>query len=137
MIYILQELTYVDVYYNNNIARERLVIENLIKGIDEQDAKSPIPSGTKLLNITVTDGVCYVNFDSTFLNNTQDFDPNLIIYSIVNTLSELPDVNKVQISVNGSSDVKFKELISLSEPFVKDMSYVYSEETMEESASEE
>ena len=96
---------YVDVYYNNNIARERLVIENLIKGIDEQDAKSPIPSGTKLLNITVTDGVCYVNFDSTFLNVDSGMSADVVVYSIVNSLTELDNINKVQLLVNGSSSV--------------------------------
>ena len=105
MISILQELTYVDVYYNNNIARERLVIENLIKGIDEQDAKSPIPSGTKLLNITVTDGVCYVNFDSTFLNVDSGMSADVVVYSIVNSLTELDNINKVQLLVNGASSV--------------------------------
>lgn len=96
---------YVDVYYNNNIARERLVIENLIKGIDEQDAKSPIPSGTKLLNITVTDGVCYVNFDSTFLNADSGMSADVVVYSIVNSLTELDNINKVQLLVNGASSV--------------------------------
>lgn len=96
---------YVDVYYNNNIARERLVIENLIKGIDEQDAKSPIPSGTKLLNITVTDGVCYVNFDSTFLNVDSGMSADVVVYSIVNSLTELDNINKVQLLVNGASSV--------------------------------
>ena len=97
--------TDVDVYYNNNIARERLVIENLIKGIDEQDAKSPIPSGTKLLNITVTDGVCYVNFDSTFLNVDSGMSADVVVYSIVNSLTELDNINKVQLLVNGASSV--------------------------------
>lgn len=96
---------YVDVYYNNNIARERLVMENLIKGIDEQDAKSPIPSGTKLLNITVTDGVCYVNFDSTFLNVDSGMSADVVVYSIVNSLTELDNINKVQLLVNGASSV--------------------------------
>ena len=120
-----------------SLSMEKMVMTLLMAGPMDKSELAPIPKGVSLQDITIKTGTCYVNFDSTFLKNTQDFDPNLIIYSIVNTLSELPDVNKVQISVNGSSDVKFKEMISLSEPFVKDMSYVYSEETMEESESEE
>lgn len=95
----------VDVYYNNNIARERLVIENLIKGMDDDDAKSPIPAGTKLLNVTVTDGVCYVNFDSTFLNVDSGMSADVVVYSIVNSLTELDNINKVQLLVNGASSV--------------------------------
>lgn len=95
----------VDVYYNNNIAKERLVLENLIKGVDDEDAKSPIPAGTKLLNVTVTDGVCYVNFDSTFLNVDSEISGEVVVYSIVNSLTELDNINKVQLLVNGASTV--------------------------------
>lgn len=120
-----------------SLSMEKMVMTLLMAGPMNKSALAPIPKGVSLQDITIKSGTCYVNFDSTFLNNTQDFDPNLIIYAIVNTLSELPDVNMVQISVNGSSDVKFKDLISLSEPFVKNMSYVYTEETMEESESDD
>lgn len=93
----------VDVYYNNNVPMERVIVDNLIKGVEESDAKSVIPSGTKLLNVTVTDGVCYVNFDSSFLNVDSGIASEVILYSIVNSLTELSTVNKVQILVNGGS----------------------------------
>lgn len=93
----------VDVYYNNNVPMERVIVDNLIKGVEDSDAKSVIPTGTKLLNVTVTDGVCYVNFDSSFLNVDSGIASEVILYSIVNSLTELSTINKVQILVNGGS----------------------------------
>lgn len=93
----------VDVYYNKNVPMERVIVDNLIKGVDDADAKSVIPSGTKLLTITVTDGVCYVNFDSSFMNIDSGIASDVILYSIVNSLTEMSNINKVQILVNGAS----------------------------------
>lgn len=85
---------------------ERVIVDNLIKGVDDADAKSVIPSGTKLLNITVTDGVCYVNFDSSFMNIDSGIASDVILYSIVNSLTEMSNINKVQILVNGASSMQ-------------------------------
>lgn len=93
----------VEVYYNTNIPKERLIIENLIKGSSDDNAKTVIPNGTKLRNISVTDGVCYVNFDSGFLNVDSAISSDVVLYSIVNSLTELDQINKVQILVNGAS----------------------------------
>lgn len=90
-------------YCNNNIAKERLIIESLMKDPDSMDTKSVIPSGTKLLNATVNDGVCYVNFDSGFLKVDTSISSDVVLYAIVNSLTELDTVNKVQILVNGAS----------------------------------
>ncbi|MDD6193330.1 MAG: GerMN domain-containing protein [Lachnospiraceae bacterium] len=115
----------VDVYYNNNIAKERLVLENLIKGVDDEDAKSAIPAGTKLLNVTVTDGVCYVNFDSTFLNVDSGISADVVVYSIVNSLTELDNINKVQLLVNGASSVTGNaSMIKLGTSFERDTTKV-------------
>ena len=81
---------------------EQLIIEDLIKGpLDsEKDISSCIPKGTKLLNIVTKDRVCYVNLSSEFLNITDDIDPWLTVYSIVNSLTELPEISSVVLNVN-------------------------------------
>lgn len=92
-----------EVHYNKNIARERLIIEYLLKGPKDSDVIGVIPSGTKVLNVTVADGVCYVNFDSTFLEQRGDVSSQVVLYAIVDSLTELSYVNKVQILVDGGS----------------------------------
>ena len=84
---------------------EQLIIENLIKGPadGEKDITSCIPKGTKLLNIVTKDRVCYVNLSSEFLNLSEDVDPELTVYSIVNSLTELPEISSVVLNVNWES----------------------------------
>ncbi len=119
----------ISIYYNSNIARERLVIENLISGCDDDDALSPIPSGTKLISITVTDGVCYVNFDSSFISADSGIASDVILYSIVDSLTEIETINKVQILVEGSAVMPTGGFdFELGTSYVRDLSYIYVEE---------
>ncbi len=124
----------IEIYYNSNIARERLVIENLIKGCDDDDAMSPIPSGTKLISITVTDGICYVNFDSSFVNVDSGIASNVVLYAIVNSLTEIETINKVQILVEGSAVMPTGGFdFELGTSYVRDLSYIYVSEEESES----
>ncbi|MDY2629137.1 MAG: GerMN domain-containing protein [Lachnospiraceae bacterium] len=116
---------------DSSMAMEKLVMKLLIEGPPDDDTRAVLPETVSILDISVRSGTCYVNFDSGFLNDTMDLDPEIIIYAIVNSLSELTDVNQVQIMVNGTSDVKFKDTISLAEPFTKDLSYLFEEKETE------
>ena len=48
----------------SNISLEKLVMEQLIEGPRKSGLLATIPSETKLITITVVDGVCYVNLVS-------------------------------------------------------------------------
>ena len=104
--------------YNSNISLEKLVVDKIINGplADESDAYPTLSPETKVLSVTVKDGVCYLNFDSSFLSQDYGVSAEVTIYSLVNSLIELNNVNKVQISIDGDADVTYKESISLKEP---------------------
>lgn len=110
---------------DSSMAMEKLVMKLLIEGPQDDSKRAVVPDTVSILDITIRSGTCYVNFDSSFLNDTMDLDPYIIIYAIVNSLSELSDVSQVQIMVNGSSDVKFKDTVSLVKPFSKDLNYLF------------
>ncbi len=76
-----------------------------------------INPATKVLGVTVKDGTCYVNLDNGFLTQTYNVSAEVQRYSIVNSLVELSNINKVQIAVNGNTDMIFREKISLSNVF--------------------
>lgn len=96
------------VHYSSNISLEKLVVEQLIEGPKNNKLMSTLPTGTKLINISVVDGVCYLNFDDTFRNSINDkLSEDVIIYSLVNSLTSLPTVDKVQISINGENSGVF------------------------------
>ena len=108
------------VVYNTNISLEKLVVEELLAGPGQEAGGELFPvinPETKIVSVTVKDNVCYVNFNETFLTQIYTVTPEVAIYSIVNSLEELPNVNKVQISINGETDVMYRESISLSTVF--------------------
>ena len=47
--------------------------------------------------------------------------PEVTLYSLVNSLVELPNVNKVQISINGETNVVFRETYNLSTVFERNL----------------
>lgn len=112
-----------NVVHSVNTSLEKLVIEQLIAGPSRPGINPTLPKETKLLNVTVTENVCYINFDSSFLNNTLEVEESLPIYSIVNSLAAVSTINKVQIAVNGSQDVMFRDSISLNQLFERNLDY--------------
>lgn len=120
----------VDVYYSSNLSLERVVVEQLIKGSGVEGYNRTLPESMRLLSISVKEGVCYVNLDGTFLTQLVNVSDNIPIYSIVNSLTELKDINSVEISVNGSNKSLFRDIIPLSNIFTKNEDIVeYPEET--------
>lgn len=112
------------VEYNTNVSLEKLVMEQLIKGPDTMDANPTINPETKIINVTVNDGTCYVNLDQTFLTQVYTVSSEVTIYSIVNSLVELDNVNKVQILINGESEISFRESMNLNTTFGRNLDLV-------------
>ena len=115
------------VYYNSNTSVEKLAVERLMKQPETEGAKSAIPEGTHLINVSVLDGVCLVNFDEGFLVQNYDIAEPVVIYSIVDSLTELPSVNTVQISVNGETNMTYREDYSLSKQYERNLDLVTEE----------
>ena len=113
-----------EVHYSSNISMEKLIMEQLLKGPDTVGLKSAIPAGTKLISVSVVDGICYVNLDATFKNQDYSVMESIVIYSIVNSLSEMASISKVQISVNGDTSGSYRDSYKLSEMYVRNLDYV-------------
>lgn len=113
-----------EVVHSATTSLERLIVEQLIEGPMDDDKNSVLPKDTKVLNVSVSENICYVNFDSSFLTGTLKTSEKLPIYAIVNSLTELQTVSRVQIIVDGSQNVMFRDVVSLNEPFERDESYI-------------
>ena len=105
--------------YNSNISLEKLIVEQLIAGPPFEGAYPTIPSETKLLNISIKDNICYVNLDEGFLGTGYNVSESIPVYSIVNSLIENTDAQKVQISINGETNRMFRESINFDTIFEK------------------
>lgn len=105
--------------YNSNISLEKLIVEQLIAGPPFDGAYPTVPSETKLLNISIKDNICYVNLDEGFLGTGYNVTESIPVYSIVNSLIDNTDAQKVQISINGETNRMFRESINFDTIFEK------------------
>lgn len=110
-----------NIAYKVNVSLEQAIIEHLMEKPENKSGKSALPKNLKVLGVSTRDGVCYVNLDATFLDTIVDVSADVTIYSIVNSLCELPGVKKVQILVNGSADSTFREKYPLTTLFERNL----------------
>lgn len=108
----------------SNVSMEKLVVEQLISGPANGETFPTISPDTKLVNITVKDGVCYLTFNSAMLTAVNNVTTDVTIFSIVNSLVELSNINKVQISIEGNKDGKFRDKYEASTVFERNLSLV-------------
>ena len=100
------------------------MVEILIAGPEGKEIYPTLDPDTRILSVTDTDGVCYVNLSSEFLNAVGKVTPEVTLYSIVNSLAELKDVHRVQFMVNGDSQVLYREMIRLDNSFSRNLDIV-------------
>ncbi len=112
---------YREKHYSTNTPLERFVVEELIAGPSGQiEGLYPVINPeTKIINILTKDGICYVNLDSSFLTVVNNVSTEVAVYSIVNSLAELDNINKVQILVNGEVPSTFS-----NSTFERNLDYV-------------
>ena len=117
----------ISVRYNSNMSIEKVIVEELLDGPSKEGLQSTFPADVKVLGVSVKDGICYVNFDEDFLKTQPAVDPNMMIYSLVNSIIEGGNVSKVQLLVNGEANVKYQETIDFSQPFSRNLDIVVEE----------
>lgn len=115
------------VHYSTNISLEKLIMEQLIDGPRKSGYLATVPSGTKLISASVVDGVCYVNLGESFRNQNAEVNEEIVLYSIVNSLTELPGVSKVQISINGSTNGNLRYSYELAKMYERKLEYIKEE----------
>ena len=100
----------------------KTLVEKLMVESKNEKLKSSIPEGTKVNNADLNGDTVELNLSKEFVENQeQNSDKiNLSIYSIVNTLTELNEVNYVKIMIDGNSNYTFEGTdISLSNSFTR------------------
>lgn len=109
------------IMYNTNVAMERFILEQLIAGPKGTKGYATVNPDTKVLSVVVKDGVCYVNLNSTFLTQVYSVTPEVVIYSITNSLCEVSGINKVQISIDGDTSIVFRETMQLNATYERNL----------------
>lgn len=97
------------------------LLELLLKAPEGTGLRSALPAGTRILSATVADGLCTVDLSAEF--ETKRFfsigGRCMSLLSIVNTLTGLEDIERVEFTVEGGLLIRYGSL-SITEPLVRD-----------------
>ena len=79
---------------------------------------APLPKGTELLDAKVKDGIATLNLSKNFKNNFEGgaTGEQMVLYSIVNSLTSLPDVKSVEFLLEGEQTVAILGSLDTSTP---------------------
>ena len=103
------------VYYNGNTPIEKVIVEQLLRGPGESGHYATLPSDTRIVGVSVADGIAYVNLGKQFVDEALPVDAQIPIYSIVNSLIDAGNVSQVQISINGDTSLLFKDKVDMNQ----------------------
>jgi germination protein M len=117
LVEYLKEIT-----YNGTGSLEELVLKELLAGPEQIGMYRTVPEGTVLNKVEMKEGICYVDFNKKFMDKISGLSDEVVIYSIVNTLVELPYIKKVQFQIDGEAPPLFGDGLNLDGYFERDLS---------------
>ena len=82
----------------------------LIKGPQSSNLKKLIPEGTSMHDIKVEKSCAIINLSNEFLDYGTEENKLKIINSIVNSLTNLKEIDSVKFLINGEENEKFSEI---------------------------
>lgn len=97
------------------------LMELLIAGPQNQGLSKTIPEGTKINKAELKGDILYLDLSKEFIENHTggEEQESITIYSIVNTMTNLTEVNSVKILIDGEENKAFKDnKIKFDDPFV-------------------
>lgn len=88
------------------------IINELIKGSDNPELARPLSKDTVLLSVEASGDICFVNFKGNFIDkNTATAEKEkMTIYSIVDSLTELDNIERVHFLIDGKKVDNFGNL---------------------------
>lgn len=97
------------------------LMELLIEGPQNTNLSKTIPDGTKVNKAEIKGDILYLDLSKEFIENHAGGEEaeSATIYSIVNTMTNLTEVNAVKILIDGEENKSFKDnKIKFDDPFV-------------------
>lgn len=88
------------------------LVNMLIEGPESDFLQKTLPEGTKLLGAELMGECLQINLSKEFIDNApqDEKDKTNCVYSIVNTVTELNEVNSVKILINGEESKGFEDI---------------------------
>ncbi len=119
----------VNVTYDSTIPIVQLMMSELIKGpeenrdLEKMGLRRTLPKDVTCNSIAIRDKICYIDFSADFENVISELSGDVIVYSVVNLLSALPNVDKVQFTVEGEY-VELPGFPKMNAPFERNLNIV-------------
>lgn len=110
----------------------KLLVDSLIAGpeaITDQNTDGllrSVPAGSVLNNVTIRDNICYLDFSREFAELLPNVTSDVTVYSIVDTLCELPSISKVQFTINSGVRDRYGETKGFNKALERNLDLVRS-----------
>ena len=88
---------------------EKKIIEELLKGTNNESSLVIIPESTKLNNISIDKGFLYLDFSKDFIEVEDIEIEKNIIESLKKTMSQLIEIKSIKILIEGQENMGFKD----------------------------
>ena len=83
------------------------------------------------INAITADRICYLDLNSEFQDAALSVAENISVYSVVNSIVDSCEVDKVQISIEGNSGGNFRKNLPLNKFYEKNEDLVLPDENTE------
>ena len=113
-----------NVCYRRTLSKERVVLEQLAKGPMEEEHYATIPANTMAISVITSDRICYIDLNSEFQDAALEVAENISVYSVVNSIIDSCEADKVQISIEGSNGGNFRKKLPLYKFYEKNQDLV-------------
>lgn len=129
---LVKEIRYVDIKEAKKGAETlaSAMVKELLKGPKAEGLTPLIAEGTTLRSpVMISERVAKVDFTKEFIDNHPGGKElaELTVYSIVNTLTEMKEIERVKITINGKETKNFKDNITLNSDFPRNDAVVNKE----------
>lgn len=112
--------------HSGSESEELAVLCRLIDGPVESGMYPVLPDTVKVHSVVTKEGVCTVDFNAEFLEKLPEVSEEVLVYSVVNSLVNLPDVQSVQFLIDGEMHKIFQKL-DLSVSYERNLNIVENE----------
>ncbi len=112
--------------YTGSEPEAKIVLQQLINGPVAEDMYPVVSDKTKILSVSTRDNLCTVDLSKEFLDKLSGVSEEVALYSVVNTLVELPGIYQVQFLVEGKTE-KVYQSMDLTEVYERNLSVIEKE----------
>ncbi|MDD4600332.1 hypothetical protein SDC9_11359 [bioreactor metagenome] len=121
-VYLVPEIHQI----TRNESPAKTALELLLSPPNSKNVVSPIPKDTVLKKLTIKDRIAYADFNDKIIKNNigGSASERLLVGAIVNTLTEFPEIEKVQILVEGKVIETISGHVDISEPLSRSIEII-------------